>query len=122
MVTWRVGRRGAGTLGCLFSLLVFAAVLYYGTNIGVVFWKFYQVQDAMKSQARLAPSITDDVIRRRLIESSDEILQRPTPLRFTITRGGKPSKITIVTEYADTLDLPLFKHVFEHRPRAEEPL
>jgi hypothetical protein len=122
MVTWHVGRRGAGTLGCLFSLLIFAAVLYYGGTIGRLYWRFYQVQDAMKSQARLAPSITDDVIRRRLIESSDEILMRPKPLRFTITRGGKPSKITITTEYADTVDLPFFKHVFEHRPRAEEPL
>lgn len=122
MVTWRGDRRGAGTLGCLFSLLIFVAVLFYGFHIGQVFWRYYQVQDAMKSQARLAPSITDDVIRRRLIDASDEILQRPQPLRFTITRGGRPRKITITTTYADTLDLPLFKHVFEHHPSAEEPL
>jgi len=66
MVTLLRNRRGAGTLGCLVSLLIFAAVLYYGYHVGQVYWKFYQLQDAMKSQARLAPSLADDVIRRRL--------------------------------------------------------
>ena len=56
MVTLLRNRRGAGTLGCLVSLLIFAAVLYYGYHVGQVYWKFYQLQDAMKSQARLAPS------------------------------------------------------------------
>jgi hypothetical protein len=122
MVTWRGNRRGAGMLGCLFSTLVFVAVLYYGSHIGRLYWRFYELQDAMKSQARLAPSITDDVIRRRLNESAIDILPRPKPLKFTITRGGRPRKITIQTEYADTLDLPLFRHIFQHTPRAEEPI
>jgi hypothetical protein len=120
MVTWPASRRGAGTLGCLVSVLLFGAVLYYGSHLGRMYWRFYQLQDAMKSQARLAPSLSDDVIRRRLGESADEILQRP--LKFTISRGGKPRKIVITTAYADTLDLPLFRRVFEHKPRAEEPL
>lgn len=120
MVTWPASRRGAGTLGCLVSVLLFAAVLFYGSHVGRVYWRFYQVQDAMKSQARLAPSLSDDVIRRRLTERTDEILQRS--LKFTISRGGKPRKIIITSAYADTLDLPLFTRVFEHKPRAEEPL
>lgn len=120
MVTRLGNRRGAGTLGCLFTVLLFGAALYYGSHIGTIYWRFYQLQDAMKSQARLAPSLNDDVIRRRLAESADEILQRP--LKFTISRGGKPRKIVITATYADTVDLPLFRRVFEHEPRAEEPL
>ena len=34
MVTLLRNRRGAGTLGCLFSLLIFAAMLFYGYHIG----------------------------------------------------------------------------------------
>lgn len=120
MVTRLGNRRGAGAFGCLLTLLFFGAALYYGSHVGAVYWRFYQLQDAMKSQARLAPSLNDDVIRRRLSESAGEILQRD--LKFTISRGGKPRKIIITSAYADTVDLPLFKRVFEHKPRAEEPL
>lgn len=119
MVTWPGNRRGAGTIGCLFSLLIFAAILFYGYHIGEVYWKFYQLQDAMKSQARLAPSLADDVIRRRLNEASDEIYP-DVKFKFNISRGGRPRKIVIETEYADSVDLPLFKHTFQLKPRAEE--
>jgi hypothetical protein len=119
MVTLLRNRRGAGTLGCLFSLLIFAAMLYYGYHVGQVYWKFYQLQDAMKSQARLAPSLADDVIRRRLNESADDIYP-DVKFKFNITRGGRPRKIIIVTEYADSVDLPLLKHTFPLTARAEE--
>ena len=112
-------RRGAGTLGCLFSLLIFAAMLYYGYHVGQVYWRYYQLQDAMKSQARLAPSLADDVIRRRLNESADEIYP-DVKFKFNISRGGRPRKILIVTEYADSVDLPLLKHTFPLTARAEE--
>ncbi len=112
-------RRGAGTLGCLLSLLIFAAMLYYGYHVGQVYWRYYQLQDAMKSQARLAPSLADDVIRRRLNESADEIYP-DVKFKFNISRGGRPRKILIVTEYADSVDLPLLKHTFPLTARAEE--
>lgn len=119
MVTLLRNRRGAGTLGCLLSLLIFVAMLYYGYHIGTVYWKFYQLQDAMKSQARLAPSLADDVIRRRLNESADEIYP-DVKFKFNISRGGRPRKIVIESEYTDSVDLPLFKHTFQLKPRAEE--
>ena len=40
--------------------------------------------------------------------------------KFNISRGGRPRKIVIETEYADSVDLPLFKHTFQLKPRAEE--
>ena len=114
-------RRGSGNFGCLFSLLLFAAALYYGVNIGKVYLRYYQLKDGMRTQARLAPSLQDDVIYRRLGEQADSLLPggRPT---FKITRGGHPNRIVIQTEYTDRVDLPLFKHIFVMRPRAEEPL
>lgn len=117
----RTSRRGAGTLGCMFSLILFAAALYYGVNIGQVYLRYYQLLDGMRSQARLAPGLQDDVIYRRLDAQADSLLPGTTP-HFTITRTREPRRIIIETEYTDQVDLPLFKHTFVLRPRAEEPL
>lgn len=118
---WRNSRRGAGGLGCLLSLLLFGGALYHGVNIGQVYLRYYEILDGMRTQARLAPSLHDDVIDRRLTEQADSLLPGAPP-RFRITRGGHPNRITIETEYTDEVDLPLFKHTFVLRPRAEEPL
>lgn len=117
----RASRRGAGSLGCLFSLLLFAGALYYGVNIGQVYLRYYQILDGMRTQARLAPSLQDDVIHRRLAAQADSLLHGGAPV-FKITRTGHPKRIIIETEYADSVDLPLFKHKFVLRPRAEETL
>ncbi|HZA97669.1 MAG TPA: hypothetical protein VE399_02745 [Gemmatimonadales bacterium] len=114
-------RRGAGALGCLISLVLFATALYYGINIGQVYLRYYQLVDGMRSQARLAPSLQDDVIQRRLVAQADSLLPGRHP-QFRITRGGTPKKIIIETVYTDKVDLPLFKHTFVMHPRAEERL
>jgi hypothetical protein len=83
-------RRGAGGLGCVVSLLLFGAALYYGVTIGQVYLRYYQLVDNMRSQARLAPSLQDDVIYRRLGAQADSILPGRHP-KFRITRGGHPN-------------------------------
>jgi hypothetical protein len=117
----RAPRRGSGGLGCLFSLLLFSVALYYGVNIGRVYVRYYELRDGMRTQARLAPSLQDDVIQRRLSEQAAALLPGRSP-QFRITRGGRPNRIIIETEYADQVDLPPFSHQFVLRPRAEEPL
>ena len=118
---WRESRRGGGRLGCLVSLALFAAALYYGFNIGQIYFRYYQLVDTMRTQARLAPRLNDDVIVRRLAGEADSLLPGGSP-RFEITRGGHPNRITITTEYMEKVDLPLFKRTFVLRPRAEEAL
>jgi hypothetical protein len=120
MVTgWR-NRRGSGARGCLISLALFTVALYYGIHIGEVYVRFYRIQDAMRFQASIAPSVRDDVIERRLEWTADSILgQAP---QFNVYRGGSPSKITIQTEYHERVELPFFHHTFVFRPRAEAPL
>lgn len=103
------------------SLLLFAGALYYGVNIGKVYLRYYELLDGMRTQARLAPSLDDDVIYRRLDAQADSLLPGAKP-EFKITRGGNPKRITIETQYTDQVDLPLFKHTFVLRPKAEEPL
>ena len=112
MVARAPGRRGSTTLGCDVSLVLFLAAAYYGVHIGEVYLRFYRLQDAMRFQ------MDNGVINRRLAATADSILgQQP---RFRIDRTGK--RITIQTEYSDSVDLPFFKHTFLFRPRAEAPL
>ncbi|MGH7580814.1 MAG: hypothetical protein ACREM9_11620 [Gemmatimonadales bacterium] len=113
------GRRGGSTLGCLFSLLLFVGALYYGVHIGEVYLRYYRLQDAMRFQAQIAPTIKDNaVINRRLTAAADSILDQT--LRFRIDRTQR--RITIQTEYSERVELPFFKHTFLLRPRAEAPL
>jgi hypothetical protein len=119
MVSRPDDRRGAGTMGCLFSLALFLGALYYGVHIGEVYLRYYRLLDAMRFQAHLAPNIQDNgVIDRRLTAAADSILGQ-TP-RFRIDRN--PRRITIQTEYSDRVELPFFKHTFVLRPRTEAPL
>jgi hypothetical protein len=114
-------RRGSSNLGCLLTLLLFVAALYYGVHVGEVYIRYYRLLDAMRFQASIAPSVKDDnVLNRRLMATADSILGF-TP-DFLIVRTGQPPHITIQTEYRDSVDLPLFKRGFPLHPRAEAPL
>jgi hypothetical protein len=121
MVSSSRGTRGGSTLGCLVSLIVFVAALYYGVHVGEVFWRYYQLLDEMKVNARLAPNLADDVIQRRLQAKVEEVFG-DRHMTFRITRGGPTRSITIQTQYRDSVSLPLFKRTFELKPKAEEPI
>jgi hypothetical protein len=119
MVALARSRLGGSTMGCLLSLALFIAALYYGVHIGEVYLRYYRLLDAMRFQAQLAPTIKDDnLIAGRLTAAADSILGKS--LRFKIARTTR--RITIQTEYSDLVDLPLFKHTFPFQPRAEAPL
>ena len=120
MVTGRGDRRGGSSLGCLISLALFSAALYYGVHIGEVYLRYYRLLDAMRFQASIAPSVQDGVIERRLVATADSILGRPVPIR--VERSGNPPRITIRTEYEERVELPFFHHTFVLRPRAEARL
>jgi hypothetical protein len=120
----RAPQRGGSTLGCLVSLLLFAAAVYYGVNIGRVWLRYYQLHDEMQISARLAPSLSDAVIRRRLDDKVADLALPDSAKKFTIARtgGGRNREITIETIYSERVTLPLFDHEFVFKPRAVEPL
>jgi hypothetical protein len=121
MVERRLGsRRGTSTLGCLVSLALFIGALYYGVHIGQVYLRYFELLDDMRGQAHMGAHLSDSEITTLLTAQADSLLGE-TP-RFRITRGGRPNRITIQTEYTESVDLPFFKHTFVLRPRAEEQI
>lgn len=109
MVTAPRGRRGASTFGCVLWLVLFIAAIYYGSKVGGVYWRLYALRDAMENAARFAATQPDDVLRRQLNQSVDEIGLPPQAKRFRIRRTGSPATIVIETTYEEVLDLPLIK-------------
>jgi hypothetical protein len=117
------GRRGASTMGCLISLVVLVAVLYYGVNIGVVYFRYYRLVDEMGTQARLAAALDNGTIQRRIADAVHDIgLPDAASSNLQITRSATPRQIIIETTYNESVHLPLFNHTFRLHPRATEPL
>ena len=114
--------RGASSTGCLFSLLIFVAVLYYGVNIGEVYFRYYRLLDEMESQARIAAGLDNGTIARRIAAAVDEIGVPDSARRVVVKRTLTPREITISTDYSETVDLPFLKHTFVFHPKATQPL
>jgi hypothetical protein len=104
------------------SLVILAAGIYYGIHFGGPWLRYYQLLDEMRVSARLAPTLSDGVIRRRLEQKVDELEIPAEAKKFQITRSGKPRKIVISTEYHETVAAFLIGHTFLFTPMAEEPL
>ena len=116
-------RRGASTTGCLLSLLVLVAVLYYGVNIGELYFRYYRLVDEMGSQARVAAALDNGTIERRIVAAIQDIgLPDDAASNLQITRVASPRQITIESEYSESVHLPLFDHTFRFHPKVTEPL
>ncbi len=123
MVTSRLrSRKGTSATGCLVSLLILVAGVYYGIHLGEPWVRYYRLLDEMRGSARLAPTLSDGVIRRRLEAKVEELNLPPEARKFQITRSGNPRRIIITTEYSETVTVPLLTQTFHYTPRAEEPL
>jgi hypothetical protein len=117
-------RRGASSAGCLLSLLIFVAALYYGVNIGEVYFRYYRLLDEMQTETRIAAGLDDGTIRRR-IQAAIEEIGLPDSAggnRMQIYRTASPREIVIETRYSESVSLPFFNHSFAFHPRATQPL
>lgn len=97
-------RRGAGSLGCLFTLLVIAAIAYFGIPIGEAYFRYYRYEDEMRQAARFARVHSDAAIQQRLMALADSLGLPSQAKVLTIRRGG--GRILIRSEYVEEFELP----------------
>lgn len=109
--------RGASTLGCLFSLLVVVAVLYFGVNVGAPYLRYYRFRDAMQQEIRFAERKTDSEILSTLRRKADSLALPGPAQRINVRRT--PNRIVIWTEYSETIDFPFVSRDIAFRPVAE---
>ena len=112
-----VTRGGRSSLGCLFSLLLLAAAIYFGVNFGEVYWRFYEFQDAMKQEVRFAQQIPDERIRLRLVALADSLALPEEASDLTIERSS--GRISVSAEYTERVVVPLVTRVIRFKPHAE---
>jgi len=110
-------RRGSSSLGCLFSLLLFAAVLYFGVNVGEVYFRYFQYKDAMRQEVRFAAHNNDAVIVRHLRDQADSLSLPEAARNVTVQRDGR--HIEIEAEYYEHIELPLTVREVYLNPHAE---
>ena len=110
-------RPGKVRLGCLVSLLLFAACSYFAWNIGVVALRFYQYQDAMEQEARFAAHNPNDVILTRLRAKADSLDMPEGAKKLQIRRKG--NQIWIWVDYIETIELPGIVKEVELTPHVE---
>jgi hypothetical protein len=115
-----VTRRGRSSLGCLVALLLVAAAMYFGVNIGEAYWRFYEYQDAMRQEVRFAKQIPDDRIKLHLKAYADSLGLPEEATDITVDRTK--SDISVSAEYEEHIAIPLFARQIRFNPRAQGPL
>lgn len=113
-------RRGAGKLGCLFTLLLLVTLGYFGVNLGEVYLRYYKFRDAMEQEVRFARTRSDEDIRRRLAALADSLELPEEAARVSVRRSA--NVIRIHAEYVERVELPLFVRSFHMEPSASGPL
>lgn len=115
-------RSGKSRLGTLVGLLILAAALYYGVPLGGVYIQRWRMVQEIKSVARLAPSLDDATIRRRLHAKAEELDLPLSAHKFTIRRLSRPREIRIGTSWEQPVDLPFVRYIFKFRPEVRYSL
>ncbi len=113
---------GKSRLRTLLTLLFVAALLYYGMDVAAVYFRRWQLLEEMKSLARLAPSLDDATIRRRLRAKVEALDLPESAYQFQIRRLQRPREIQISTYYEETVELPFTRYTFKIRPQVRAPL
>ena len=117
MVSVAQSQRGASTLGCLVSLLVLAALGYFGVKVGEVYYDFYKFQDRMVNDTNFAAHRTDAQIRTHLVALADS-LGLPSSAHIVNVRRVK-GQIFIWANYYIPLEVPGYIREFHFNPQAK---
>ena len=110
-------RRGSSSLGCLFALLLLSTAVYFGVNVGEVYFRYFKYKDAMRQEVRFASHNSDQVILRHLRAQADSLGLPEAAGEVTLQRDGR--HIEIESEYYEHIELPLYVREVRFNPHAE---
>ncbi len=117
MVSVRAGR---SSIGCLFVLLILAAGVYFGLNVGEAYWHFYQYQDAMKQELKFNGVRPDSLILAHLWTEADSLGLPDDAKDISIERDPRDRTISVFADYTELIELPLTVRTFTFHPHAED--
>lgn len=109
------GRAGRVGLGCLLTLTLAGAAVYYGAGVARVYWNYYEFRDSMRQTAGFADRLSNRDIAVQLRGMADSLGLPAAARRVRVSRT--PQGIRIWSEYTDTLRLPLAVRPVSFSPR-----
>ena len=107
-------------MGCLFGLLLIAAVVYFGVSAGEAYWRFYQFRDDVQQEVRFAGHSTNEAILTRLRAAADSLGLPEAAGHAIIPRAH--GVISIQPYHHEPVELPGHVPELHFHPRAESPL
>jgi len=110
-------RLGSSSLGCLFALLLLSTAVYFGVNVGEVYFRYFKYKDAMRQEVRFASHNSDQVILRHLRAQADSLGLPEAAGEVTLQRDGR--HIEMESEYYEHIELPLYVREVRFNPHAE---
>ena len=110
-------RRGAGKLGCLFRLLILAAIGYFGADAAEVYLRYFRFKDVMEQELRYRSTKTTPEIRQRFKFLADSMGMPEDAGAVVVRRVGK--QIFIESHYDDEIILPGFRREVHFEPKAQ---
>lgn len=117
MVTGAVHRDGKSRLGCLLTVAVLGAIVYFGWGVAQVYLRFYEFQDDMAQEVRFAARTPDDTIILTLRAKADSLGLPDDAQRVKVKRKGH--QIWIWADYVETIELPGRIETLDLAPHAE---
>ena len=103
-------------MGCLFTLLIVAFVVYFGAGATEIYWRYLEFKDAMTAEARYRNKQPDAQIIARLKYVADSLGLPEDAGKVIIRRRG--GEITIESHYEEYIELPGFTREWHFEPRA----
>jgi hypothetical protein len=109
-------RAGATRFGCLFTLLIISAVMYFGINAGEVYWRYLQYKQAMDHEVRFRSFLPNARIKENLASIADSLGLPEDAGVVTVTR--ERGRLIVEAHYEDWIELPGYRKEVHFEPRA----
>lgn len=110
-------RRGISKLGCLFSLLLIAAIVYFGLQAAEPYFRYMKFKDAMAQEVRFRGDLSDESIVARLRNVADSLGLPPEAGNIVLTRDKRV--LHLKSSYYEIIELPGFHREMLFQPRAD---
>ncbi len=119
----RQQRNGGSNLGCLVVLVIAGAGIYLGLLFVRPWFRNEQYQQEMKNVALESATMSDSLIRVRLVARADSLGLPREAKRLTIRRLPREDRIEISARYSITIEIPVYgPKVLNFIAAAEESL
>lgn len=89
----------------LVVILVLAAVAYYGTEVGSVYWRKYSLGDSVQQELAFVGQRSDEGIRQHIAQDIADMKLPPEARRFRFARNPQTRSLEFSVSYTETVNL-----------------